>query len=36
MAKPIKITKEIAQRVLKIVDKGLSEGLGEPIPGQMC
>lgn len=27
---------DLAKRVLSVVDKGLSEGLGEPKPGQMC
>lgn len=30
------LTKEIAQKVLTTVDKGLSCGLGHPKPGQMC
>lgn len=32
----MKITRELAQKVLAVVDKGLSEGLGDPIPGKMC
>ena len=32
----VEITKEIAQKVIETVDCGLSSGLGEPIPGQMC
>lgn len=30
------ITKEIAAKVLETIDAGLSGGLGEPVPGQMC
>jgi len=30
------ITREDAVRVLEIVDQGLSFGLGNPVPGQMC
>ncbi len=30
------INRELARKVLKVVDKGLTEGEGEPIPGQMC
>src|SRR5574343_868290 len=30
------ITQEIAAKVLRVVDAGLSHGVGEPIPGQMC
>jgi len=32
----LKITKELSQKVLDVVDKGLCFGLGDPIPGQMC
>lgn len=32
----IVMTREIAQKVVETVDKGLSSGLGKPIPGQMC
>lgn len=32
----VTITKEIAQKVRDTVDAGLSEGVGKPIPGQMC
>lgn len=32
----MKITKEIVQKLLDTVDQGLVQGLGEPIPGQMC
>lgn len=30
------ITRATAQRVLTMIDHGLSHGLGQPIPGQMC
>lgn len=30
------ITREIAAKVLAIVDAGLVKGMGKPIPGQMC
>jgi hypothetical protein len=30
------ITEAIARKVLEVVDAGLSEGVGNPIPGQMC
>jgi hypothetical protein len=30
------ITKEVAQKVLATVDAGLSNGLGKPVPGEMC
>ncbi len=30
------ITREIAAKVLSVVDAGLVSGLGKPIPGQMC
>jgi hypothetical protein len=30
------ITKDVARRVLEVVDAGLSNGLGDPQPGQMC
>src|ERR1051326_3385041 len=29
-------TKDIARKVLEIVDHGLTNGKGEPIPGKMC
>src|SRR5262245_10924531 len=32
----IDITESVARRVLEVVDAGLSEGLGEPLPGEMC
>ena len=35
MTKP-EINRELASRVLKTVEKGLSGGLGNPKPGQMC
>lgn len=34
--KPMKITKAIASKVLRVVDAGLSNGLGKTMPGQMC
>lgn len=30
------ITKELAAKVLNVVDQGLVSGMGEPVPGQMC
>ena len=30
------ITREIAEKVLSVVDAGLSSGVGKPEPGQMC
>lgn len=30
------ITKELAEKVLQVVDQGLIAGLGQPVPGQMC
>lgn len=30
------LTLEIAKKVLEVVDKGLSNGLGKPIPDEMC
>lgn len=30
------ITKVQAQKVLDVIDKGLTQGVGRPIPGQMC
>ena len=35
MTKP-EINREVAKKVLETVDRGLSCGLGEPVPGQMC
>jgi hypothetical protein len=32
----VEITLEVAQRVLEVIDAGLSKGLGDRIPGQMC
>ena len=32
----VEITREVAAKVLSIVDAGLSEGLGNPKPGEMC
>jgi hypothetical protein len=34
--KRIVINKPLAMRVLEVVDKGLTEGEGNPVPGQMC
>lgn len=35
--KPVdKVNLEVAKRVLRVVNKGLVEGVGEPIPGGMC
>ncbi len=30
------ITREIAAKVVEVVDAGLVNGVGQPIPGQMC
>ncbi len=32
----MEITRDIAAKVLKIVDAGLVNGIGKPVPGQMC
>lgn len=32
----LKLTKRDARKILGVVDKGLTHGLGEPIPGRMC
>lgn len=32
----MEITREIASKVLEVVDAGLVKGLGQPLPGQMC
>lgn len=32
----MQITKELASKVLEVVDEGLIYGLGKPIPGNMC
>ena len=32
----IEITESVARKVLKVVDAGLINGVGKPIPGQMC
>jgi len=32
----MKITRDIAQKVLKVVDAGLVKGIGNPVPGKMC
>jgi hypothetical protein len=32
----LKLTKRHARRVLEVVDAGLTEGLGNPVPGEMC
>ena len=34
--KKIIINKPLAMRVLEVVDKGLTEGEGNPVPGEMC
>jgi hypothetical protein len=31
-----KITEKHAMKVLKVVDQGLTNGMGEPVPGHMC
>src|SRR5208337_5622979 len=36
MSKQSKITEVIARKVLETVDAGLVDGLGDPVPGQMC
>ena len=36
MANEIKIDRELAKKVLSIVDAGLSSGLGKQKPGEMC
>lgn len=35
-ANPWKLTKALARKVLGVVDKGLTRGLGKPEPGKMC
>lgn len=30
------VSKDLAKRVLEVVDLGLSDGMGDPIPGKMC
>lgn len=32
----MEITESIARRVLEVVDAGLSQGKGQPVPGNMC
>ena len=32
----IEITKDVVTKLLTVVDAGLSSGMGDPIPGQMC
>src|SRR5689334_8095566 len=32
----MEITRDVAVRVLEVVDAGLSSGVGKPVPGQMC
>jgi hypothetical protein len=32
----LKVTRTLAKRVLKVVDAGLSVGVGDPVPGRMC
>lgn len=34
--KPIPVDRKLAAKILKIVDEGLSNGLGKPKPGEMC
>lgn len=35
--KPVdKVNLEVAKRVLRVVNKGLTEGVGSPVPGEMC
>jgi hypothetical protein len=36
MNKEVAINRELAIRVLSVVDKGLCQGLGKPVEGQMC
>jgi hypothetical protein len=36
MDQAIKIGRKVARRVLEVVDAGLSNGLGNPVPGEMC
>src|SRR5579859_5139719 len=36
MTAQIEITRELAEKVLTIVDAGLVKGVGNPKPGQMC
>src|SRR5271157_2318609 len=36
MSKQSKITEVIARKVLETVDAGLVNGVGVPVPGQMC
>jgi hypothetical protein len=36
MNKPFTITPDLITRLLETVDKGLSKGLGAPVPGRMC
>ena len=32
----VTINKELAKKVLNVVDKGLVNGMGEAVPGKMC
>jgi hypothetical protein len=32
----VQINREVAAKVLETVDAGLCNGMGEPVPGQMC
>ena len=32
----ININENVVRKLLTVVDKGLSKGVGKPIPGQMC
>lgn len=36
MSKPFVLNKAVIKAVLEVVDAGLTKGLGEPIPGNMC
>jgi hypothetical protein len=32
----VAITREVAEKCLSVIDKGLTSGMGEPVPGSMC
>lgn len=36
MSTAVKPTKQIAEKILKLLRHGLVKGLGEPVPGRMC
>ena len=36
MKTTLKMSRALAKKVLNIVDQGLCEGMGRPIPGLMC